>query len=85
MQVKVDVLDIDKYKRLVCIVWLNGRNINQEMIREGHAWAYKKYLDKSPYASEFIKAEEVARKERAGLWNEPNPQPPWEFRKSIEK
>ena len=33
--VKLDVMDIDKYNRPVCIVYLNGRYINQEMITEG--------------------------------------------------
>ncbi len=84
MKIRIDVMDSDKYKRLVCMIWLGSRNINREMISEGHAWAYKKYLDKSPYASEFIKEEEVARKAGKGLWKEPNPLPPWEFRKAPE-
>ncbi len=79
-KVKVDVMDRDRYKRLVCIIWLDGRNINREMVSEGHAWAYKQYLKKSPYASEFIREEGQAREKKLGIWKEPNPQPPWEFR-----
>jgi micrococcal nuclease len=78
-KVKLDVMDIDRYKRLVCLVWLGGRNINQEMVAEGWAWAYRRYLD-TPYASKFIGLEELARSERLGLWQQYNPQPPWEFR-----
>jgi len=33
-QVKLDIIDVDKYRRMVCIVWLDDRNINLEMIRE---------------------------------------------------
>ena len=73
-------MDIDKYKRSVSIVWLNGRNINQELVAEGWAWAYRKYLD-TPYASEFMGLEEQARAKHLGLWQQNNPQPPWEFRK----
>jgi endonuclease YncB( thermonuclease family) len=79
-KVRIDVMDIDQYKRLVSLVWLGRRCINQEMIRDGFAWAYRKYLDRA-YASEFLALEERARAKRLGLWKEYNPQPPWEFRK----
>jgi endonuclease YncB( thermonuclease family) len=68
----------------VYLVWLDSRNINQEMVAEGWAWAYRQYLD-TPYASEFIGSEEQARAKRLGLWQQNNPQPPWEFRKSLRK
>jgi len=79
-RVRVDVVDIDKYKRLVSIIWMNDRNINKEMVSEGYGWAYRKYLS-APYASEFIRVEEHARAKRLGLWREYDPEPPWEFRK----
>jgi micrococcal nuclease len=79
-QVRLDVMDIDEYKRAVCIVNLGERNINLEMVVEGWAWAYRQYLDR-PYASGYIRAEEQARAARRGLWVQSNPQPPWEFRK----
>jgi len=82
--VKLDIMDIDKYKRSVGIVWLNGRNINQEMVAEGYAWAYRKYLDR-PHASEYIDLEDQARSKRLGLWEQNNPQPPWELRRSLKK
>lgn len=78
--VRLDIVDIDKYHRLVSMVWMGNRNINKEMVAEGWAWAYTKYL-KGPYASEFIREEEHARNQRFGLWQQYNPQPPWDFRK----
>jgi len=75
---------VDQYKRSVGIVWLNGKNINQEMVAEGYAWAFRQYLD-SHHASEYIRAEEQARAKRLGLWQQINPQPPWEFRRSLRK
>ena len=83
-QVKLEIMDIDQYKRSVGIVWLNGKNINQEMVAEGYAWAYGQYLDR-PHASEYIEAEEQARSRKLGLWKQNNPQPPWEFRRSLKK
>jgi len=70
-------------KRSVGIVYLNGKNINQEMVAEGWAWAYRQYLDR-PHASEFIKLEEQARAKKLGLWQQNNLEPPWEFRKMLK-
>lgn len=83
-RVRLDVMDIDRYGRTVSIVWLGNRNINREMVAEGWAWAYRQYLDRA-HASEYISAEEQARKAQKGIWQQNNPQPPWEFRKSLKK
>lgn len=83
-RVRLDVMDVDRYGRTVGIVWLGNRNINLEMVADGWAWAYTQYLDR-PHASEYIQAEEQARKLRKGLWQQSNPQPPWEFRKLQKK
>jgi endonuclease YncB( thermonuclease family) len=83
-KVRLDVMDIDRYGRTVSIVWFENRNINREMVAEGWAWAYRQYLDR-PHASEYIDAEEQARRNRLGLWQQSNPQPPWEFRKQLRK
>ncbi|KAF0221143.1 MAG: hypothetical protein FD174_641 [Geobacteraceae bacterium] len=77
-------MDIDRYKRLVSVISLDGRDINLEMVQEGWAWAYRQYLQR-PYASEYIGAEEKARKQKLGLWKQANPEPPWEFRKLQKK
>jgi endonuclease YncB( thermonuclease family) len=77
--VTVDVKDRDQYNRIVGVVRLNGVDINALMVKEGMAWAYRRYLEGS-YASEYISLEEQARRHRIGLWRQGNPQPPWEFR-----
>jgi endonuclease YncB( thermonuclease family) len=82
--VKVEVMAIDQYRRLVSLVWLGNRSINREMVAEGYAWAYRQYLD-TPYASEFIGLEETARASRLGLWHQNTPEPPWEFRRKLRK
>lgn len=57
--VRVQVMDIDRYGRIVGYVYVNGLNVNLEQIRNGYAWAYTEYLDR-PYASEFYEAEKEA-------------------------
>jgi endonuclease YncB( thermonuclease family) len=80
--VTLTIQDIDRYKRVVGIIRIDNRNINEEMVRDGWAWAYKEYL-RGPYASEFIDAEREARGKKLGLWRQSNPQPPWEYRRGV--
>jgi micrococcal nuclease len=70
------------YKREVCLIRKDGVDINLEMVRMGYAWAYRQYL-RRPYASDYIEAEKEARAKRLGLWADPNPTPPWEFRRRL--
>lgn len=78
--VTVSPQDQDQYGRLVGVVRLDGRDVNAEMVAEGLAWAYRQYLQ-GPYASVYRGLEENARRRRLGLWRQPNPMPPWEFRR----
>ena len=48
------------------------------MIKQGMAWHFKKYSTDPLYASLEI----AARKNKTGLWQDANPTPPWEWRKS---
>ena len=83
-EVTVEVQDRDQYGRVVGVLQLAGRDINAEMVAEGMAWAYRQFLN-GPYASRYIALEEQARRQRRGLWRDPNPQPPWEFRRGQKK
>ena len=80
--VEITTTGAKTYTREVCIIKKNGIDVNLEMVKLGYAWAYKQYL-KRPYASEYIDAENEARNKKLGLWKQANPQPPWEFRKSL--
>lgn len=68
----------DRYGRIVGKVMLGSRDVNLEQIRLGMAWHYKRYSNDPAYAE----AEEAARRKAAGLWSEPDPTPPWSWRKS---
>ena len=83
-KVKVVIMDVDRYRRMVAILYPGNTDINREMVQEGYAWAYREYLT-GPCASEYIDAEREARAKKLGLWHQANPQPPWEFRKQQRK
>lgn len=75
--VSVDEKDIDKYGRTIGIVRLdNGKVLNEELLKAGLAWHYKRY-DKNPVWSEM---ENSARKAKLGIWSAPNPVNPEMFR-----
>ena len=78
-RIRLDIVDIDRYRRMVSIVWLGNRNINLEMVREGFAEAYREYL-KPPYREDFLKAEATARAERRGIWGISGHEKPGDFR-----
>jgi endonuclease YncB( thermonuclease family) len=82
-KVKVDILDIDKYRRMVCMIYLDDRNINLEMIRDGYAEAFVEYL-KPPYREEFLAAEREAQSARKGIWSLPDYERPRVYRKRLK-
>ncbi len=77
--VRVTELGRDKYHRLLGEVVLpNGRMLNRELVREGVCWWYQKF---APRDTVLEGLEKYAREERKGLWINPQPVPPWEWRK----
>jgi len=75
------------YKRIIGKIFLNGRDINLEMIQKGMAWHFKKYKKSQPIKDRYSynKAEVNARKKNIGLWKNENPLPPWKWRKLNKK
>jgi endonuclease YncB( thermonuclease family) len=54
--VTLTIKERDQYQCVVGIVKIGNRNINEEMVKDGWAWAYRQHL-RGPYVSEFIDAE----------------------------
>ena len=77
----------DQYGRLVCTIMLGGKDINLEQIKAGMAWHYKDYQrEQSPEDREvYARAEDEARTARRGLWVDPNPTEPSEFRREERR
>jgi endonuclease YncB( thermonuclease family) len=77
-QVALDVVEQDRYERLVAVVLLGEENINGWMVQQGHAWAYRQYLRDKDYCA----WEGIARATRRGMWGQPGgaAAAPWEWR-----
>ena len=61
-EVQCEIVDIDRYKRFVAKCFVKNINLNQYMVQNGWAVAYRYYSD------DFIKNEEIAKKNKAGIW-----------------
>jgi endonuclease YncB( thermonuclease family) len=82
--VLVEPYEQDRYDRLVARLWLDGLDVNAAMVKQGRAWAYRRYADDQAYCG----YEKAARDLRRGLWALPAAQRPapweWRQRKTLE-
>jgi len=74
-------LSRDKQGRISAEVLLNdGRSLGRELLKEGLAW-----WKRSPSSDARLEVlEELARAGAKGLWSEPNPMPPWEWKEKSK-
>jgi len=75
-------VDEDRYGRSVCDLYLDGEHVNRELVRSGLAWANTanpRYLrDKS-----ILQVQHEAEAQHRGLWTQPSPVPPWQWRRDC--
>ena len=69
----------DKYRRTLADVFrLDGTHVNHTLAKDGWCWWYRKY---APGDTVLEGLEQAAREAKRGLWADPKPVPPWEWRK----
>jgi endonuclease YncB( thermonuclease family) len=84
-QVKVDIVETDRYGRTVGRVWLNDQDVNYQLVKEGWAWHYSFYAKKTQSPDQFDlyqSAEKQAREQQNGLWAGNQVMPPWDWRRN---
>ena len=54
---------LDRYKRYIGVCFVEAINLNQWMVRNGYAVAYRRY------SKNYIKDEVYAKKNKLGLWS----------------
>ena len=64
----------DIYNRILAECFINGESLSSFLVRNGYAFAYRKYSKK------FIKDEEFAKENKLGIWSMKF-EYPWNFRK----
>ena len=76
--VSITYKEKDQYGRILGTIFYENENINLKMVQAGLAWHYVYFAKDN---KELAEAEAAARKEKLGLWGDPNPMPPWDFRR----
>lgn len=73
---------VDRYERQVCRVTVDGLDVGLEQVRRGMAWHFKRYeSEQRPEDGRAYAAAEIeAREQRRGLWRDPAPAAPWDWR-----
>ena len=66
----------DQYKRTLAECFINDLSLSRFLVREGYAFAYRKYSKK------FINDEDYAKKNNIGMWSMKF-EYPWDWRKKI--
>lgn len=79
----VDCRAIDRWGRSDCVVFVHGVDVALEQVRAGLAWWYRQYAKNQSREERlaYEEAETAAKTGGSGLWSEPSPIPPWDWRK----
>ena len=93
---RIDWYKKDRWNRLIGTVWIQSPDTScqeeecpktldagMSQITQGLAWHFKRYAHEQPeeQREQYSFAEYEARAKRVGLWSDPHPIPPWEWRK----
>jgi micrococcal nuclease len=83
--VALEPFEQDQDKRVVATVFLGKVDVNADLVRLGHAWAFRPQMTKAD--EQLCELEGEARAARRGLWSLPvdQTQAPWEWRSTTLK
>jgi micrococcal nuclease len=81
-QARVVQMDMDRYGRVVGMVYVGNTRVNEEIVKAGFAWVYNRYC-KDSVCSQWKGLEQQARQSKIGLWSHQNPIPPWDYRRGA--
>ena len=81
-EVEIEYKNRDPKQNMVAMVYHTDKKgnktcLNYDLVEQGYAWKFQHVNDKK-----LEQLEKKARKNRAGLWKNANPIPPWEYRKN---
>lgn len=68
--VEIKGCGLDRYNRILGVIFLEGKNINLEMVKAGLAEVYRGKLPKGFDSTPCLKAEAEAREAKRGMWSQ---------------
>jgi endonuclease YncB( thermonuclease family) len=69
--------DVDRWRRIIAICRVDGRDVGEWLVNSGLALAFRRY------SRDYVDAEATARRARAGLWRGAFA-PPWAYRRNRD-
>jgi endonuclease YncB( thermonuclease family) len=72
----------DRYNRTLARVSCAGADANAEQVRRGYAWTYVRYARPD---SPLFALQSEARSAHRGLWQDPAPVAPWDWRRNARQ
>jgi endonuclease YncB( thermonuclease family) len=83
--VELRIYGLDRYGRTLAVIILDGADVNLAMVRSGMAWVYDRYIAETDAGTQadYYAAQAAAQKQGRGLWADPNPIEPWEYRRNA--
>lgn len=80
--VTINILKTDRYKRYISNVTYNDSlSLCHQLVKNGLAWHFVRYSNDSTLQL----LEDTAKEDKVGLWQDPNPIAPWEWRTTKKK
>lgn len=80
--IRVSVEATDEYGRLLSRVEVEGRDVARELVRQGLAWRVE---GQARGNRSLARLQQEARSAGQGLWAQPDPTPPWEWRRQQRR
>lgn len=77
--VRIEYKERDQYGRILGTVFVDGKIVNEEMVKVGLAWQY--YYSKNKRFAEF---EAEAKRKRLNIFSDPNAINPYLYRRGIK-
>jgi len=78
--VRVEYKNRDMYGRILGVVYADGKNVNEEMVRQGLAWEYR--TNKNTRIKELQKE---AQRKRLNIFSMRNPINPYDYRQGKRR
>lgn len=80
--VRFEIQKRDRYGRAVGRLVVDDTDVALRLVEQGLAWHYTRYTHEQPEPERrrYAEAELKARQAGRGLWSDPSPIPPWEWR-----
>lgn len=88
--IELTCFEQDRYERNICQIGLtqiNGQpgTVNEALVAQGMAWAYTGSNGRYLRDKRLIDVQSDAQRNQRGLWAQPSPVPPWEWRQRCWK